>query len=566
MTKRTAAKSSAPKLAGKNEGTVFLIHGRDLQARNEVCSFLEALGLKPITFSDERECARSAPTVLDVVQQGMERCQLVLALFTPDEWCLLRGDMREEGKDERDYRRWQARPNVMFEAGLAYSKDPERVVFLELGDVQLFSDVTGMHSFAPTNRSENGSARHSLYSWLKNWFSARGVEIRSGEAWKQEGDFESCAAPRARPLDAYSAPSAGWPWLERQAFDDLQESANGTRDIIGDCVELTAWTSARFSVRVEDPGCSDDLNGSFSSEQRAELIETWLTPYRDPAVGRLIERNITLEKMTGVNGAKLGLASFDGGADAMSAGPSITVRPINHLVTAAFNRGLALERLKKKSFDGELHQLWGEHLRRILSGQMQSLHFQCPSQLFLEVALITSDGFVPITQKHKLTSVYALRNSTQMVWTCGFELGPQWGRVATVDAADDESIAELDFHSAALEGLKNEYGLELSDEDAQHLRLKSLVLQTLHLNTAFLGYLVLPNTREEMLEACGRQRKGGLDHSRMYFTRFQDSDKHLAHEDSVAWHGTAMARFRIIEESEADVASELSRRFGTARA
>lgn len=559
-----ATKSGGRKSAAVNDGTVFLIHGRNLQAKQEVCLFLEALGLKPVDFGKERELARSAPTVLEIVQQGMERCQLVLALFTPDEWSVLGGDMRKDGEDEREHCRWQARPNVMFEAGLAYSKDPERVVFLELGDVKLFSDVTGMHSFAPTNRHEKGSPRHSLYNWLKNWFKDRGIEIRNDGAWKLQGDFEACVAPRARHLDAYSAPSAGWPWLERQAIDDLLGSVNRSRDIIGDSIQLTPWTSERFRVRVEDPACSADFQGPFSGETHADLLDLWLQTY-PPAVRALIEPNIGLASTGAIEQAKLGFVSYDGATAALDEDSlSITLRPINHLVTTAFNRGLASERLKYKSYGGEIHRLWVDQLRQILAGQLQSFHFQCPSQVFLEVALITSDGFVPITQKHDINSVYARRNGKRMVWTCGFEVGPRWADVASPDEVDPH-IAELDFHGVARRGLEKEFAITLGAEDAEHLKIRSLALQTLHLNTAFLGYWVLPYTRREMLERCKGKRLGGLDHSRLYFTRFQDSDKHLAHEESTAWHGTAMARFKLLEESESEISNELNMRFGAGR-
>lgn len=68
-------------------------------------------------------------------------------LFTPDDEARLRDDFH--GPKEPDYEislTPQARPNVLFEAGMAFGAHPNRTVLVELGELRPFSDVAGRHA------------------------------------------------------------------------------------------------------------------------------------------------------------------------------------------------------------------------------------------------------------------------------------------------------------------------------------------------------------------------------------------------------------------------------------
>jgi hypothetical protein len=125
---RQSARVDAP-----DPTSVFVIHGRNADACAEMGIFLRACGLKPINFGDLRAEMGGTPTIDRIVEAGMARAQGVVALFTPDEYAALRPSLR--AKDDRGdaIARWQARPNVIFEAGMAFGKDRDRVVFVVLG-------------------------------------------------------------------------------------------------------------------------------------------------------------------------------------------------------------------------------------------------------------------------------------------------------------------------------------------------------------------------------------------------------------------------------------------------
>jgi hypothetical protein len=67
-------------------------------------------------------------------------------LFTPDDEAKLRDEF--VGDNDPDYERRltpQARPNVLFEAGMAFGIHPDRTVLVEIGQLRPFSDVFGRH-------------------------------------------------------------------------------------------------------------------------------------------------------------------------------------------------------------------------------------------------------------------------------------------------------------------------------------------------------------------------------------------------------------------------------------
>jgi predicted nucleotide-binding protein len=106
-------------------------------------------------------------------------------LFTPDDEAHLRDQFR--GANEPAYETeltGQARPNVLFEAGMAMGRNPDRTIIVELGTLRPFSDIAGRHTVKLSNESV---ARQELAQRL----NTAGCPIDlSGRDWHTEGDFE----------------------------------------------------------------------------------------------------------------------------------------------------------------------------------------------------------------------------------------------------------------------------------------------------------------------------------------------------------------------------------------
>lgn len=170
-----------------NPRAVFIIHGRNLEAKNQLGIFLRSCGLMPLNFDDLRASMGGTPTISDIIDRGMTEAQGVIALFTEDEFASLRPQFRSARDRPDDLNRWQARPNVIFEAGIAFGRDRSRVVFVLLGNPALFSDVAGVHVLHPTNDPKGD--RKILRETLRK---GMGCEVEDSTAWLDQGDLESC--------------------------------------------------------------------------------------------------------------------------------------------------------------------------------------------------------------------------------------------------------------------------------------------------------------------------------------------------------------------------------------
>lgn len=202
---------------------VFIIHGRNVAAKNAVEHFVQSLGLESLEFDEVSASLGGSAFVGDVVREGLKRAQGIIALFTPDEFSTLRPDHRGTRDKAEDVQRWQARPNVIFEAGMAYGMGPKRTVLVTIGgEVSLFSDVGGVHVVRLTNTSGRSTLRQKLIGM------GCAVSERA-DAWTdpaRSGDFEACIAGLAEvsPSDPFAEPAvAAEPEDER--FDGLGEEA-----------------------------------------------------------------------------------------------------------------------------------------------------------------------------------------------------------------------------------------------------------------------------------------------------------------------------------------------------
>jgi predicted nucleotide-binding protein len=124
---------------------VFVIHGRDEQARHSMFAFLRDLDLRPLEWEElVRATKHATPFLGDVVVRAFSQAQAVLILLTPDDVAFLHPDVRDPVEPEYETQpTGQARPNVLFEAGMAFGVQPERTIIIEVGGLRPFADLNG---------------------------------------------------------------------------------------------------------------------------------------------------------------------------------------------------------------------------------------------------------------------------------------------------------------------------------------------------------------------------------------------------------------------------------------
>lgn len=149
-----AAPAAAPLVARPPEPAVptgrrsaFLVHGRDLQARNALADLLRAFDLKVIDWDEaSRLTGVTTPYTGDVITAGMNASDAVVVLLTADDLAKVRPEYlyASDGEAER-FPTGQPRMNVLFEAGMAMARDRERVVLVQVGVLRPMSDIAGLN-------------------------------------------------------------------------------------------------------------------------------------------------------------------------------------------------------------------------------------------------------------------------------------------------------------------------------------------------------------------------------------------------------------------------------------
>jgi hypothetical protein len=170
---------------------VFVIHGRNKKVRDSVFSFLRAIGLKPLEWEEiVALTAKATPYIFEVITTGFEHAHAVVAVFSPDDDVVLRSEFQTENDPEHERRPWgQARPNVIFEAGMAKALNPERTLIVEVGQCKPFTDVSGMH----TVRLSNSATQRKAFAQR---LETAGCSVNiSGMDWLDVGDFSVDSAP-----------------------------------------------------------------------------------------------------------------------------------------------------------------------------------------------------------------------------------------------------------------------------------------------------------------------------------------------------------------------------------
>ena len=190
----------------KNPRSVFVVHGRNDVVRDSMFGFLRSINLKPIEWTQAVALTgHGSPYIGQILDAAFNDAQAIVTrpprpaqrsptppatnppqvLLTPDEVAYLQPRYGTGDDDPEIQPAAQARPNVLFEAGMALGRDAERTVVVEVGEARPFSDFAGRHVVRLDNTTEN---RQALAHRLQTAGCA--VDL-SGTNWHTAGDFSS---------------------------------------------------------------------------------------------------------------------------------------------------------------------------------------------------------------------------------------------------------------------------------------------------------------------------------------------------------------------------------------
>ena len=124
-----------PKVVARNKRKVFIVHGRDNEAKQEVSRFIEKLGLEAIILHEQ---ANAGMTIIEKIEKYSNDADFALVLYTA---CDKGRGVHETKVPARD----RARQNVVFEHGYLMAKlGRENVCSLVKGQIETPNDISGV--------------------------------------------------------------------------------------------------------------------------------------------------------------------------------------------------------------------------------------------------------------------------------------------------------------------------------------------------------------------------------------------------------------------------------------
>lgn len=132
----TLATSANSKMAtARNKRKVFIVHGRDNEAKQEVARFIESIGLQVIILHEQ---ASAGMTIIEKIESYSGDADFALVLYTP---CDLGRGVHEAKVPARS----RARQNVVFEHGYLMAKlGRKNVCALVKGEIETPNDISGV--------------------------------------------------------------------------------------------------------------------------------------------------------------------------------------------------------------------------------------------------------------------------------------------------------------------------------------------------------------------------------------------------------------------------------------
>ncbi|WP_457187061.1 TIR domain-containing protein [Nocardioides sp. P5_E3] len=253
---------------------VFVVHGRNTPVRDSMFAFLRALGLRPLEWDTAIGLTgKASPYIGEVLDAAFHNAGAVVVLMTPDEVAYLDHRWASGPKDDQTNPAPQARPNVLFEAGMALGRNPDNTLLVEVGSVRPFSDVGGRHAIRLSN---DPSSRQSFATRLRG----TGLDVDTGGTdWLTVGDFTAeppgAGLPMGRriPSNATSPPAIdfGLGFHRRSgsnAFDKLKVINRGTE--VAYNVSL-AWPNDAALESMDEGTLIEKIPGGG----RSVTVEVW---------------------------------------------------------------------------------------------------------------------------------------------------------------------------------------------------------------------------------------------------------------------------------------------------
>jgi predicted nucleotide-binding protein len=125
---------------------VFVVYGRDEQARQAMFGLLRRLDLRPLEWEPLVRGGKqgAAPFLGQVIAEAPSQAQAAVVVLTPDDVVMLHPQLRSASEDRFElYPALQPRPNVLIELGIVLAVYPKNTIIVQFGQLRPIADLGG---------------------------------------------------------------------------------------------------------------------------------------------------------------------------------------------------------------------------------------------------------------------------------------------------------------------------------------------------------------------------------------------------------------------------------------
>jgi predicted nucleotide-binding protein len=253
-----------------NRKRVFVVHGRNKKLLDSMFSLIEAIGLEPLDWDKVTAMTgKSAPSIQEIISTGFKEAQAIIVLLSGDDIAKLRKEFIQERDElyEKEYTP-QARPNVLFEAGMAMAANQERTVLVQVGNIRKFSDIQGLHI---THLDDSPQKKQSLITKLKN-AKCDIRDLSSDNRWMEVGNFEDKFDKKEVPDSEMIKPATTTaPIGERKAKLQIEQTRN--LQIRIEEAYRTSYISLCVDFIDEYLGIIDDALETWKDDKQLKVLK-----------------------------------------------------------------------------------------------------------------------------------------------------------------------------------------------------------------------------------------------------------------------------------------------------
>jgi predicted nucleotide-binding protein len=287
---RSFGRKELTPMSGIDPRKVFVVHGRNAKAREAVFTFLSAIDLAPLEWEQVvAATGKPNPFIGEALEAGFSIAQAAVVILTGDDVARVgkRYLLPHDPTEEKTLRP-QPRPNVLFEAGMALGKYPNRTVLISIGSYRKFSDIDGRHI---VHLSNDVASRQALAERLK--LAGCGVVTEHKSQWHTSGNFDAAVEDADLPVGrekgrlktfrreykfAQNAQFKRKIWIElRNETDECLILKNPRWRNIPSGIHADI-RQGTFQLQIGNKWCPEEIGTSQLTLPPGELCRLWAAP------------------------------------------------------------------------------------------------------------------------------------------------------------------------------------------------------------------------------------------------------------------------------------------------